>query len=220
MLTRRVFSAITLTAALLLGPMAAGNRVAISKAISPSSDPEPAPIVERLLGFEDFTLKTFDGQSFNLRKYTDGKRLTIVSYVAGWCDNSNHNGHVIKRLYDRFRDRGLGVVAVAEYSTPEEIAVHVKRIGADYPIVVETDNLGARKESLHYKYRSQVGDSRKWGTPFHVIISSRDIEPPSSGGIIAHRVYTVSGEMIEAEAERFIEQHLGEKAYRSFAGSR
>lgn len=212
MLTRRVVSAITLAAVLLLGPVTAGSGIAVSKAVPPSSDPEPAPIVERLLGFEDFTLKTFDGQSFNLREYANGKRLVIVSYVAGWCDNSNNNAHVVKRLYDRFRDRGLGVVAVAEYSTREEIAVHVKRIGADYPVVVETDNPGARKESLHYKYRSQVGDSRKWGTPFHVIISSRDIEPASSGRVIAHRVYTVSGEMIEAEAERFIEQHLAEKA--------
>jgi len=212
MLTRRVFSIITLTAALILGTTMVGDRTAISGATSPASDPEPAPIVERLLGFEDFTLKALDGHRFNLRDYTSGKRLIIVSYVAGWCDNSNHNAHVIKRLYDKFRDKGLGVVAVAEYSTPEEITVHVKRVGADYPIVVETDNLGARKESLHYKYRTQVGDSRKWGTPFHVIISSRDIESPSSGGILARRVYTVSGEMIEAEAERFIEQHLGEKA--------
>ena len=213
MLTSRVILFIALTAALISAPMTESNSAAVSRAATFFSDPEPAPIVERTLDFEDFTLKSFDGQPFNLRNYANGKKLIIVSYVAGWCTNSNNNSHVVKRLYDRFRDRGLGVVAVSEYSTPEEVEVHVKRIGADYPVVVETHNLDARKKSSHYRYRKQVGDARKWGTPFHVIINTREIGQASSGGVLARHVYTVSGEIIEAEAEKFIEQRLGEKAY-------
>jgi peroxiredoxin len=199
-----------MTAGLLLAPMAGNNPAARSRATSPASDPEPAPIVERKLDFEDFTLKTYDGRPFNLHDYAGDKRLIIVSYIAGWCENSNRNAHVIKRLYDKYRDRGLGVVAVSEYSKPEEIAIYVNRIGADFPVVVETDRLKARKESSHYRYRKQAGDARKWGTPFHVIIGTREIER-ARGGILAHHVHTVSGEIIEAEAETFIEQHLGGK---------
>lgn len=212
MLTSKGILLISLTAALIFAPMTGSSSAASSGAATFSNDPEPAPIVERTLDFEDFTLKGLDGQPFNLRDYANGKRLVIVSYVAGWCTNSNNNGHVVKRLYDRFRDRGLGVVAVSEYSTPEEAEVQVKRIGADYPVVMETDSLGERKKSSHYRYRTQVGDARKWGTPFHVIISTREIGQASSGGILARHVYTVSGEIIEAEAEKFIEQRLGEKA--------
>ncbi|HYP27898.1 MAG TPA: redoxin domain-containing protein [Blastocatellia bacterium] len=210
MLIRRPISAIALAAALILAPITGGGPV--SDAAPLASDPEPAPIVERKLDFEDFTLKALDGQPLNLRDYASGKRLIIVSYVAGWCPNSNNNGHVVKRLYDKFRDRGLGVVAVSEYSTPEEVSVHVNRIGADYPVVVETDSTKARKKSAHYRYRTLAGDSRKWGTPFYVLISAQDIEQARGGGVLARRVHTVSGEMIEAEAERFIEQHLGARA--------
>ena len=210
MLIRRAISAIALTAAMIFAPVTGGGPA--SFAAPPASDPEPAPIVERKMDFEDFTLKSLDGQPFNLRDYANGKRLIIVSYVAGWCPNSNNNGHVVKRLYDKFRDRGLGVVAVSEYSTREEVSVHVNRVGADYPVVVETDSTKARKQSAHYRYRTRAGDGRKWGTPFHVIISAQDIEQEQGGGILARRVHTVSGEMIEAEAERFIEQHLGGKA--------
>ena len=177
---------------------------------APNDTPEPAPIIENKLDFYDFTLKTTDGRSFNLRDYAAGKRVTVVAYVAGWCPNSNRNGHVIKRLYDKYRDRGLGVVLVTEYSDAEEVRIHVNRIGIDCPVVTETVGRDDRKDSRHYKYRRAVGDKRKWGTPFYVIIAARDVEAAAPKAPLARHVYTVSGEIIESEAERFIEQQLGQ----------
>src|ERR1041385_7839898 len=77
-----------------------------------SDEPEPAPIIERKLDVFDFTLKTTDGHAVNLREYAQDKRMVIVAYVAGWCPNSNRNGHVLKRLYDEYHNRGLGAVVV------------------------------------------------------------------------------------------------------------
>src|SRR2546423_14585192 len=111
----------------------------------------------------DFTLKTTDGRAFNLREYARDKPLVIVAYIAGWCPNSNRNGHVLKRLYDKYHERGLGVVVVTEYSDADEVRIHINRIGIDYPVVTETKSRGDRKGSLHYKYRRAVGDNRKWG---------------------------------------------------------
>ena len=178
--------------------------------VAANDTPEPAPIIEQKLNFYDFTLKTASGQSFNLRDYAAGKRMTIVAYVAGWCPNSNQNGHVIKRLYDKYRERGLGVVVVTEYSDADEVRIHVNRIGIDYPVAIETRSRGDRKKSQHYKYRNAIGDRRKWGTPFYVIIPARDIQPAAQKAPLASHVYTVSGEMVESEAEKFIEQQLGE----------
>jgi hypothetical protein len=193
--------------------MAALMLVQINEAVSfamPSDTPEPAPIVGRKLDFFDFTLKSTDGQSFNLRKYAADKRVTIVAFVAGWCRNSNENGHVVKRLYEKYRERGLGVVVVTEYSDADEVRIHINRIGIDYPVVTETRGRNERKDSLHYKYRRAVGDNRKWGTPFYVIIPARAIEPALSKAPLARDVFTVSGEIIEAEAERFIEQQVSQ----------
>ena len=176
-----------------------------------NDEPENAPIVERQLEVNDFTLKTTDGRPFNLREYAQDKRLVIVAYVAGWCPNSNRNGHVLKRLYDKYHSRGLGVVVVMEYSDPNEIAIHINRIGIDYPVVVETTRLGQRKESQHYKYRRKADDKRKWGTPFYVLIDSREIGAGAAGQPLARHVWTVSGEIVEAEAEAFIENHLAAK---------
>lgn len=173
-----------------------------------SNDPEPAPIIERKMDFHDFTLKAIDGPGVNLRDYAKDKRVVIVAYVAGWCNNSIQNGHVIKRLYDRYKQSGLGMIAVAEYSTAEEVRMHVNRIGIDYPVVIETDSLDDRKKSVHYKYRQKVGDKRKWGTPFYVIIEQGDILPARANDPLARRVYTVSGEIIESEADKFLAERL------------
>jgi hypothetical protein len=179
--------------------------------IVPASDtPEPAPIIEQKLDFHDFNLMSIDGQSFNLRSYAAGHRVTIVAFVAGWCPNSIQNGHVVKRLYDKYRERGLGVAVVTEYSDAEEVRIHVNRIGIDYPVVTETKSRADRKDSQHYKYRRAVGDKRKWGTPFYVIIPARNIEPAAVKAPLARHVYTVSGEIIESEAEKFIEQQLSQ----------
>ena len=169
--------------------------------------PEPAPIIERRLDVMNFSFKTFDGQPFDLRDYLQKKRVVVVAFVAGWCPNSNRNGHILKRLYDKYRDRGLGTVVVMEYSDPREINVHIARIGIDYPLVVETRRRGQRKDSLHYKYRRQVGDERKWGTPFYMMIDSRDLEAGSVQPI-TRRAWTVSGEIVESEAEAFIESRM------------
>lgn len=177
-------------------------------ALSFNSDPEPAPIVERKLDFYDFNFKTTDGEPFNLRDYATGKRMVVVSFIAGWCSNSNRNGHVLKRLYDKYHERGLGAVVVTEYSDADEVRIHINRIGIDYPVVTETISRGDRKDSRHYKYRQSVGDKRKWGTPFYVILDTRDIETLAPKAPIARRVFTVSGEIVEAEAEAFIEQRL------------
>ena len=173
-----------------------------------SDEPEPAPIVERKMDFYDFNFKATEGGPFNLRDYASGKRIVIVSFIAGWCGNSNRNGHVLKRLYDKYHERGLGAVVVTEYSDADEVRIHVNRIGIDYPVVTETTSRGDRKDSQHYKYRRAVGDKRKWGTPFYVILDARDIETSTPKAPLARRVFTVSGEIVESEAEAFIEQRL------------
>jgi Redoxin len=176
-----------------------------------SDEPEDAPIIERQMDFYDLALTTVEGKPFRLSEYVAGKKLIIVSFAAGWCPNSNRNGHVLKRLFDKYGTRGLGAVVVMEYSNAEESRTHINRIGIDYPVVVETEKRDARKKSFHYKYRQSVGDKRKWGTPFYVIIDAGDLETGVAGGRLARRVFTVSGEIIEPEAEAFIERHISSR---------
>lgn len=207
----------SLILSLLAAMIAAPSIPATSEPIEPPAGvlregpkPDYAPIVERELEFHDFAYRTLEGAPFDLRGYAQGKSLVIVEYFAGWCANSNRNGHIVERLWNEYRERGLGVVGVAEYSDLDELRTHINRIGIDYPVVIETSKHDQRKDSFHYKYRRAVGDKRKWGTPFYVIIDTRDIEAPLPNAPIAHRVYTVSGEIVEAEADQFIRQRIAD----------
>ena len=186
-------------------PVLAGHALEPPPSVaSDDATPDYAPIVERKLDFYDLTYQMVEGGPFDLRDYAQGKRVVIVEYLAGWCPNSNRNGHIVERLWTKYRERGLGLVGVAEYSDADELRIHIGRIGIDYPFVVETRKRDQRKDSSHYKYRRAAGDKRKWGTPFYVIIDTRDIEPAAPKGPLARRVYTVSGELVEAEADQFI----------------
>lgn len=171
--------------------------------------PDYAPILERMLDFHSFNFPTIDGHPFDLRDYAQGKQLVIIEFLAGWCRNSNRNGHILERLWTRYREHGLGVVGVAEYSDDSDLRIHINRIGIDYPVVVETRKLDQRTNSSHYKYRRAVGDKRRWGTPFYVIVDSNDIVAAVDGPFSRH-VYTVSGELMEDEANRFIQEHLAD----------
>ena len=167
-----------------------------------------APIREHKLDYYEFAFKTADGKPFDLREYAKDKRLLLIEYFAGWCPNSNRNGVIVERLWTKYRQRGFGLIGVAEYSDQDELRIHIGRVGIDYPIVVETDSRGQRKKSTHYKYRRAVGDDRKWGTPFYVIIDTRDIESGEQKGLLTHRVYTVAGELEENEVDQFLSTHL------------
>jgi hypothetical protein len=171
-------------------------------------DSAVAPIREHKLDYYEFSFRSSDGKPFDIREYAKDKRLLLIEYFAGWCPNSNRNGVIVERLWTKYRQRGFGLIGVAEYSDPDELRIHIGRVGIDYPIVIETENRGQRKKSTHYKYRRAVGDDRKWGTPFYVIIDTRDIESSDQKGLLSHRVYTVAGELDEIEADRFLSEHL------------
>lgn len=213
-----------LAAALIAAPPVWSSSMPTELQANVASDdvkPDYAPIVERTLDFYNFNFQTIEGGAFDLRDHTKGKSLVIIEYLAGWCPNSNRNGHVVQRLWTKYRERGLAVVGVAEYSSAVDLRIHIGRIGIDYPLVVETSRRDQRKDSSHYKYRRASGDKRKWGTPFYVIVDRRDLEPAAPNAPLARRVYTVSGEMVEAEADEFIRERVLERrvAYVSGTGA-
>ena len=210
-MSRNALISSLVVAALITAPgvLPASMPMVHQASLTRQGDPDSAPIVERKLDFYDFNYETVAGNSFDLRDYARDKAVVIVEYLAGWCPNSNRNGHVVQRLWTRYRERGLGVVGVAEYSSAAELQTHIGRIGIDYPMVIETRKRDQRKRTSHYKYRQATGDNRKWGTPFYVIIAARDIEPATNGPL-ARRVYTVSGEIVEAEADQFIRERIAE----------
>jgi len=165
------------------------------------------PLREAKLEVKDFSFPTLEGTTLNLREAARGKRLVMVTYFATWCHNSNYDVETINDLYLKYREQGLAVLGVCEYSSPEELRHFIEQHKPAYPICYEsTDQIKDRNATTHQRYRKQVDDKRKWGTPFSIVIGAPDID--EHGETIAKRVRVAAGELVKAEVEEFIRQQL------------
>lgn len=162
------------------------------------------PLREIEMEFKDFTFRTLEGDALNLREAAKGKKLVLVHYFAAWCHNSNYDVTTVNQLYNRYRDQGLLVIGVCEYTKNDELREFIARHKPDYPICIEGDEKKKdRTGTSHYAYRKQAGDQRLWGTPLNIIITD-ELRP--EGDVAATRVRAAPGEMIQTEIEELIQR--------------
>ena len=168
---------------------------------------EQSPIVEKELNYKDWTYKDVrTGQDVNLRDYTKGKKLTMVVYWAPWCHNWRHDEPMVQRFYDKYKDKGLGVIAVGEYDTLDSMKSFLDQYKITFPAVYESVNRSEREKTLHFGYRRSTGDTRNWGSPYFIFLVPSSME--KKGDVLTKKTFVINGEMIEAEGEAFIRKQL------------
>jgi hypothetical protein len=169
---------------------------------------EQAPIVERDFSYNDWFYKDIaTDRDVNLRKATSGKKLVMIAYFSPWCPNWKNNVAFVQKMYDKYRASGFEVIGVGEYATVGEMKTHAEQHKLTFPIVWESDSREARETTTHARMRRAAGDTRRWGSPWYVFLEAAKIEPV--GSLFARRLPVVNGELIEAEAEKFIRTRLG-----------
>ncbi|QQS49279.1 MAG: TlpA family protein disulfide reductase [Acidobacteriota bacterium] len=166
-----------------------------------------ASLFELDLNIENFTFPLLEGGQINLREAAGGHKLILIHYFAAWCHNSNYDVVTINELYRKYRDSGLEVIAVCEYSNRDSIRKFVDKHKPEYKIAVEgSGRRNERATSTHYKYRMKAADSRLWGTPLNILIEQQDIK--AEGEIVAVRARVANGELIKTEVEELISRKL------------
>ncbi len=169
---------------------------------------EQAPILEKEIEYRDWTYKSIrTGEDVNLRAYAADKKLTIVVYFAPWCGNWRYDAPMLRRFYEKYKDKGLGIIAVGLYDPLDSMKASVNELKIPFPAVYESAERGAKQTSLHYKYRRYVGDLRNWGSPWYIFLMPSRME--KIGDTLTKKTFIINGEIIEAEGEAFIRKHLG-----------
>lgn len=167
-----------------------------------------APLREAKLELKDFSFPTLENTTLNLREAARGKRLVLVTYFASWCHNSNYDVDTLNELYAKYHEQGLEIIGVSVYSSADELRNFIKQHNTAFPICREGDEkVKNRSDTTHHRYRKQMDDNRRWGTPFSLFISASDIE--ERGETVAKRVRVAAGELIKKDVEEFIRQQLG-----------
>lgn len=169
---------------------------------------EQAPIVEKEIAYRDWVYKNVKtGNDMNLRKFTFGKKLVMVVYFAPWCPNWKHDAPFVQKMYEKYKANGFDVIAVGEYDPVDAMKAHIDQFKLTFPAVWESDERAAKDRTVHNEYRRSVGDTRKWGSPWYIFLEVDKLEP--NGLVMTKKAPVVNGELIQADAEKFIREKLG-----------
>lgn len=169
---------------------------------------EYAPIEEKTVNYKDWTFKNIvDGSSVNLRQFAQGKKLVMVVYFAAWCPNWKNEGPIANKLYQKYHKNGLEIIGVSEYASLDDAKAYFGTDGPPYLVVAESEERAAKQTTTHYAYRKSTGDTRGWGSPWNIFLIPSQLNP--RGEVLTEKAFVVNGELIEADAEKFIRERLG-----------
>jgi len=170
---------------------------------------EYAPVQQAEVKYKNWNYKSVrdDGRTIDLREFAAGKKLVMVVYFAQWCPNWKFEAPIAQKFYDKYKQYGFAVIGVSEYDTIAATKANLDAQKITFPVVYESDTKEAKQKTLHYEYRKKTGDTRGWGSPWNIFLEPANLE--KQGDTLTKTAFVVNGELIEAEAEKFIRQKLG-----------
>ena len=172
---------------------------------------EYAPLEEKTVNYKAWTLNDLKGnQPTSLRSLMQGKKLVMVLYFAPWCPNWRNEAPVATNLYQKYKSQGFEIIGVSEYAARTDAVNFFGESGPPYPVVVESDTREDRDKTAHYGYRQLTGDTRKWGSPWNIFLVPAKCN--STGDVLTEKAWVVNGELIEADADKFIHDRLAANA--------
>jgi len=177
-------------------------------AVFAAAQTEQAPVLEKEFKYKDWTYKSVrDDKTVNLREFAAKKKLVMVVYFAPWCPNWKHEAPFAQKLYEKYKASGFDVIGVGEYDTVAAMKSNLDAFKITFPVVYESDAKDAKQKTLHYEYRKSVGDTRGWGSPWNIFLEPSKLT--KKGDVLTEKTFIVNGELIEAEAEKFVREKLG-----------
>ena len=107
-----------------------------------------------------FTVKRLDGSGTFDSRSVLGKKVLVVRFQASWCAVCVEEAPGIERLWQRYKSRGVEVVAVQVQDTAAEAKRFLTAHGATYPAGLDP----------HLAIADRFGFK---GTPYTVVINKR-----------------------------------------------
>ena len=179
-------------------------------AIGAQDNHEYSPVQEKTVNYKNWTLNDLaSNKPVELRLLMQGKKLVMVLYFAPWCPNWRNEAPVAASLYQKYKSQGFEIVGVSEYASRDDVKAFFGPEGPPYPVVSESESRDDREKTPHYGYRQLTGDTRKWGSPWNIFL-----EPAKcgNGNVLSEKAWIVNGELIDADADKFIHDRLAANA--------
>jgi len=95
----------------------------------------------------DFRQPTLDGQELSLMQEVQKNRLTVVDFWASWCGPCRQETPFMIGMYNRLKDRGLGIVGISLDTDHQAWATATRQLSIPWPQMSDLkgwDNAAAR----------------------------------------------------------------------------
>ncbi len=86
----------------------------------------------------DFSLLTIESKKIKLSDIV-GKKIVLLNFWASWCPYCVAEIPQLKRLYTKYKDKGLEIVAVNILENKNVVSRFVKKNKITYFVVLDTD---------------------------------------------------------------------------------
>ena len=168
---------------------------------------EYSPLEEKTVNYKNWNLVGLkDDKPVDLRALVQGKKLVMVVYFAPWCGNWRYEAPVAAKLYEKYKAQGFEVIGVSEYGSRDDVKAFFGAAGPPYPVVSESESRDDKQKTPHYGYRQLTGDPRNWGSPWNIFLEPAKLA--KTGDVLTEKAWVVNGELIEADVDKFIADHL------------
>ena len=145
----------------------------------------------------DITILPGINKSLNDQK----AKINIISYFAEWCPNCHYEADTLKNIYEEFSKYDFEIILVMNYANMNKSKKFRDRYELKMRMILGELNEKSTKKLnkiAFTQFRNDINDSRKWGTPFHIIIIEGKM----------HKIGIVKGEFIYKEIRELLLDHL------------
>ena len=106
------------------------------------SDAEPGGKIEER---QRFTLSDAQGQPVSLDALLKEKKAVLLNFWATWCPPCREEIPGLIRLQSQYESRGFTVLGVDVSESDAKVSAFVKKMGMNYPVVIDHDNAVAEE---------------------------------------------------------------------------
>ena len=88
-----------------------------------------------------FTLKDLNGADQNLETLLGEHKAVLINFWATWCPPCREEIPDLIRLQEKYKDASFTILGVNVGESQAKVSAFVKKIGINYPVVLDQDNV-------------------------------------------------------------------------------
>ena len=92
-----------------------------------------------------FELAALDGTTFELESVIDDGDLVLLNFWATWCGPCRLEIPILDNLYERYRDKGLRVLAIDVEEEKATVEAYLREGPVSFPVLLDSDGAVAKR---------------------------------------------------------------------------